>query len=85
MSIIFVCTMTRYTKTRKKVPASQPSRKQRMVCLLSQEESAIIDGYLKKYKITNKGRWMREVILGFINKNMDIDYPTLFTEHEMRR
>ena len=42
-------------------------------------------GYLEKYKITNKSRWLRETILMFIHKNMEEDYPTLFGEHDMRR
>jgi hypothetical protein len=56
-----------------------------MVCLVSEEEMHCIDRYLSKYKITNKGRWMRETMLAFIQKNMEEDYPTLFNEHDMRR
>lgn len=56
-----------------------------MVCLLSDEEQRIVDGYLKRYKISNKSRWYRETILSFIHKNMNDDYPTLFNEHDMRR
>lgn len=57
----------------------------RMVCLLSEEEHRLVNRYLKKYKITNKSRWMRENLLHFIHRNMEEDYPTLFEEHEMRR
>ena len=60
-------------------------QKQRIVCLMSDEEMRIVDRYLAKYKITNKSRWFRETILGFIHKNMEEDYPTLFGEHDMRR
>ena len=52
---------------------------------VSEEEMAIIDGYLRKYKISNKSRWMRETLLAFIHQNLDKDYPTLFNEHDMRR
>ena len=72
-------------KKRKKVPASVPPRKQRMVCLMSEEEVQIVDRYLKKYQIKNKARWLRETILAFIHQNMEDDYPTLFKEHDMRR
>ena len=68
-----------------KVPASTPKRKQRMVCLMSEEEVRIVDCYLKKYKITNKARWLRETVLTFIHQKMEEDYPTLFNEHDMRR
>jgi hypothetical protein len=56
-----------------------------MSILLSDEEQQIVDRYLEKYKITNKSRWLREIILMFIHKNMEEDYPTLFGEHDMRR
>ncbi|MGL5937683.1 MAG: hypothetical protein ACRCZY_00665 [Phocaeicola sp.] len=72
-------------KKRIKVPASEPKREQRMVCLMSDEEKLIVDRYLKKYHITNKGRWMRETMLSFICKQLEQDYPTLFNEHDMRR
>lgn len=67
-------------------PSVDTIRHQRMVCLISEEEATIINGYLQKYKITNKGRWMRETLLSFIHHNMvNEDYPTLFNEYEMRR
>ena len=72
-------------KKRKKVPPSVPPRKRRMVCLMSEEELKIVDCYLKKYKITNKARWLRETVLTFIHQKMEEDYPTLFNEHDMRR
>ena len=52
---------------------------------LSEDEMKIVDRYLERYKITNKSRWFRETVLGFIHKNMEDDYPTLFGEHDMRR
>ena len=72
-------------KKRVKGPASAPKRTQRMVCLMSEEEVRIVDCYLKKYKITNKARWLRETVLTFIHQKMEEDYPTLFNEHDMRR
>ena len=52
----FAENMANNVKKRVKVPASTPKRKQRMVCLMSEEEVRIVDCYLKKYKITNKAR-----------------------------
>jgi hypothetical protein len=68
----------------KSVP-EHPKRKQRMVCLMSEDEEQLVNRYLEKYKIMNKSRWLRETILLFIYKNMEEDYPTLFGEHDMRR
>ena len=54
--------MANTVKKRDKVPSSVPRRKQRMVCLMSEEEVRIVDAYLKKYKISNKARWLRETV-----------------------
>lgn len=53
--------------------------------MLSDEEFEMISFYLKKYNITNRSRWFRETIMNYVLKNMDMDYPTLFEENEMRR
>lgn len=67
------------------VLAGQPPRSRRMVCRVSEEEAQIIDRYLARHKVTNKGRWLRELVLGTIYRTIEQDYPTLFDEHEMRR
>lgn len=77
--------MSNNVKKRDKVPTSAPKRRQRMVCLMSEEEVRIVDSYLKRYRITNKARWLRETVLSFIYQQMEEDYPTLFNEHDMRR
>ena len=53
--------------------------------MVSEEEYALIDFYLKKYKITNRSRWFRRLMIGHILKHCEEDYPTLFNENEMRR
>jgi hypothetical protein len=68
-----------------KTPFVPVKREHRMSILLSDAEQSIVDGYLEKYNIRNKSRWLRETILQFIHKNMEDDYPTLFGEHDMRR
>lgn len=52
---------------------------------LSKDEYGLICAYMKKYKITNKSRWLRETVIAHVLKNLDQDYPTLFGENEMRR
>ena len=68
-----------------KSACSEINRSQRMTCFLSNTEYDIIDAYLKKNKISNKSRWLRETILSFIHKDLNDNYPTLFDEHDMRR
>lgn len=77
--------MKKPVKNSRRKVADEPKRRQRMTCLMSEEEQLIVERYLEKYKISNKSRWLRETILMFIHKNMEADYPTLFGEHDMRR
>ena len=62
-----------------------PVRKERYSFLVNSDERQTIENYLRKYKIRNRSRWMRETLITFIIKNLDQDYPTLFNEQEMRR
>jgi len=64
-------------------PASP--RTERLVTLLSKEEKQMVDSYLEKYHIKNRSRWIRETLVRSILQNLELDYPTLFDEHEMRR
>ena len=61
------------------------TRKERYSFLVNTDEKQTIENYLRKYKIRNRSRWMRETLITFIIKNLDQDYPTLFNEQEMRR
>lgn len=62
-----------------------PVRNERYSFLVNTDEKQTIENYLRKYKIRNRSRWMRETLITFIIKNLDQDYPTLFNEQEMRR
>ena len=53
-------------------------RTSRTTLLFNQREKEAIDLYCQKYKIKNKSKFMREVILTDILKRFDDDYPTLF-------
>ncbi len=77
--------MDKGVKKRVKVASWEPKRSKRMVCYMSSDEVRIVERYLARYKISNRGRWMRETMLSCICKAMEEDYPTLFNEHEMRR
>ena len=62
-----------------------PVRNERYSFLVNSDEKQTIEKYLRKYKIRNRSRWMRETLITFIIKNLEQDYPTLFNEQEMRR
>jgi hypothetical protein len=62
-----------------------PVRDKRIAFSLTGEEYDFVASYIKKYKISNQSRWLRETILAHILKTLDQDYPTLFGENDMRR
>ncbi len=72
-------------KQRKKVAATESPRKHKLGCLMSDDEARLVDEYLKKQRITNRSRWLRETVIAFIYESLDEGHPTLFKEHEMRR
>ena len=53
-------------------------RTHRTTVLFNGREQEAINLYCKKYKIRNKSKFMREVIITEILKQFDKDYPTLF-------
>jgi hypothetical protein len=46
--------------------------------LFNQREVQAINHYCKKYKIKNKSKLMRELIITSVLKKFDEDYPSLF-------
>ncbi|MCQ2058361.1 MAG: hypothetical protein MJY71_00825 [Bacteroidaceae bacterium] len=61
------------------------NRDRKLTVLLNEKESGLIEEYLKKYKISNRSKWIRETLILFIMQKLEQDYPTLFSENEMRR
>ena len=61
------------------------ARDKQLSFLLSSEEYGLVSVYMKKYKISNKSRWLRETVLTHVLKSLDKADPTLFDENEMRR
>lgn len=61
------------------------NRERHVTFSLNEKEFALIDAYIRKYRIENRSRWFRETVISFVLKNLDQDYPTLFDENEMRR
>ena len=53
-------------------------RVHRKSILFNKREIQAIEHYCKKYKITNKSKFMREIIITSVLKKFDEDYPSLF-------
>ena len=51
---------------------------------LNKLELAAFNKYCKKYNIVNRSKFIREAVMTAVLKKLELDYPTLFTEDEMR-
>lgn len=68
-----------------KKKATSGNRTKQIHFSLNEKEYELMCAYAKRYKIQNRSRWVRETIINHVLKNLDLDYPTLFGENEMRR
>lgn len=77
--------MKKKKKNNRPTPPLQ-RRDKRVSFMVSEEELSTINNYLEKYKISNRSHWMRKTLLSqIVTVLVDRDYPTLFSENEMRR
>jgi hypothetical protein len=53
-------------------------RVHRQSFMLNTREMRAINQYCKKYKVSNKSKFIRETVVTAILKKFDDDYPTLF-------
>ena len=65
-------------KKRKVKKDDSLKRVHRKSILFNKREMQAIEHYCKKYKITNKSKFMREIIITSVLKKLDEDYPSLF-------
>jgi len=65
-------------KKRKEKKDESLKRVHRKSILFNKREIQAIDHYCKRYKIKNKSKLMREMIISSVLKKFDEDYPSLF-------
>jgi len=71
-------TILKSNRLKKKDPALK--RVHRHSILFNKRELQAINYYCKKYKIQNRSKLMREMILTTVLKKFDEDYPSLFED-----
>lgn len=59
-------------------------RKLLQAFLLNEKEADALDKYCKRHKIENRSQFIREVLFKHIIEELERDYPTLFTDEEMK-
>jgi hypothetical protein len=74
-----------FAAMKQKKRKTAPARDKHIAFSLNSEEYDFISSYIRKYRISNKSRWLRETVIGHILKTLEQDYPTLFGENDMRR
>ncbi len=55
-------------------------RKHRQVFTLNEKENNVLNRYLKKYKVKNKSKFIRETLMMEIIRKLEADQPTLFDD-----
>ncbi len=58
-------------------------RKHKATFLLNDKENEAVEVYCKKYKISNKSKFMREAVLRVVMEQFLDDYPTLFEKQDL--
>lgn len=79
--------MAEKKKKNSKKPAKVPDRKklvrdQRINIALNDAEMRALQRYFQKYKITNKAKFCRELIMLEVLRKFEADAPTLFDNVE---
>jgi hypothetical protein len=69
---------------KKKTVKEKKPRVHKVGFMFNEDEYKAIERYMKKYKIKNKSKWFRTIIMTEVWQKMSRDYPTLFNEEEMR-
>jgi hypothetical protein len=72
-------------KSTGKLPRKSLIRNNIISISLNDSEYNVLQKYCTKYKITNRARFIRESMLKIVITQMCEDYPTLFSEEDMRR
>lgn len=74
--------MTMQDKVNKpNIPNRKPRtmvRKNKHVFALNDLEDKALERYLKKYKIENKSKFIRELLMSEVIRRLEMDSPTLF-------
>ena len=60
-------------------------RKNKQSFLFNDLEKDALEKYCRKYNITNKSKFIREVLITSILQQFDKDYPSLFEEFEKKQ
>jgi hypothetical protein len=58
------------------------ARNNRQSFMLNHREMNALNAFCKKYKISNRSKFMREAVMTAILKKFDEDYPSLFEQEE---
>lgn len=60
------------------------SREHILITRLNDRELKALEEHCRRYKITNKSRWIRHLLMQEIIHLAELDSPLLFNEDEMR-
>lgn len=65
-------------KEKKPISQRKSLRTNRMVVMLNDDENRVFERYVSKYKVKNKSKCVREILMFSIIRKLEEDSPTLF-------
>lgn len=68
-------------KPNKKLSVKQDPRTERVTILLSEEESKMLDYYVKKYRHSSRSGFLRRLVMTHVVRELNANYPTLFDQN----
>ncbi|MBO8460506.1 MAG: hypothetical protein IAA73_09265 [Bacteroidetes bacterium] len=61
-----------------KLPRRPAVRVHRHTFMLNEQEERALERYCRRYRISNKSKFIREAVINVILRRFDEDHPTLF-------
>ncbi|MBN1186345.1 MAG: hypothetical protein JXB49_28980 [Bacteroidales bacterium] len=72
-----------YRMKKKGIKDENLKRINRQSLMLNNHELNALQTYCKKYRVSNKSKFMREAIITAVLKKFDEDHPTLFDDPQL--
>lgn len=67
-------------KMQKKLSVKQDPRTEKVAVLFSEEEYKMLNYYVKKYKHSSRSAFVRRLVMTYVVRELNANYPTLFDQ-----
>lgn len=67
-------------KGHKKLSVKQDPRTEKVTVLFSKEECKMLNYYIRKYKYSSRSAFVRRLVMTYIMRELNANFPTLFDQ-----